>query len=215
VLMQLTTGDALKLLAPLEPRPAGMALPRSLTLDLQMTPQMATPGEMSSVLFRQSFLFTVPLPRAAAPINIDEYLPPGHRQRFGYAPGADDSTLEANIASARASQYSLENDFDRSIYWQKQGLATLAPFTSTAQFHRLGLAHTYEEAGDAQRAAQGYREVITISQQHPNTWNYYAWQAGQMLKYMTTHKSRRWVGKKRPGGNTLARTPSGRPPAPH
>ena len=89
---QLSTGDTLMLLAPLEPRAKGAALPRSLTLDLQIVPQvMARTG--SSLLFHQNFLWTVPLPDHAAPILIDDYLPPGHRQRFQWAPGADDSTL--------------------------------------------------------------------------------------------------------------------------
>jgi tetratricopeptide (TPR) repeat protein len=204
----------LTLLAPLEPRPKGTPVPRSLTLDLEIVPQIMTRGG-SSILFRQEFLWTVPLPERTAPIRIDNYLPPGHRQRMRFAPGADRSTVEGNIAGARAQQYEVENDFDRSIDWQKRGLALVQPFTNDAQLRRLSLAHTYEEAGDRQHATQWYREVIGISRRHPETWSYYAWQARASLKYMANHKPRRWVGKKQAGGSTLARTPSGRPHAPH
>src|SRR5436853_4902941 len=41
----------------------------------------------------------------------------------------------------------------------------------------VALTHTCEEAGDRQHAAQWYRTVIGISRQHPETWNYYAYQA--------------------------------------
>ena len=71
----------------------------------------------SSVLFTQEFTWTLPLPEQAAPIRIDDFLPPGHRERVHYAPGADDSTVAGNIAGARASAYGIARRYDRAIYW--------------------------------------------------------------------------------------------------
>jgi hypothetical protein len=185
--LNLANGDVLKLLAPLEPRPAGAPLPRSLTLNLEVTPQIMT-SRGSSVLFGQEFAWTLPLPAKAAPIRIDDYLPPGHRDRMHYAPGADDSTVEGNIARARSHQYEIQNDFDRAIYWTKQELAVVRPSSNTAQFRRLGLAHLYERSHDFRRAAAVYQEVIRVSREHPETWDYYAWQAKGGLKYSRSRR---------------------------
>src|SRR5262249_523492 len=142
--LELANGDVLKLFAPLEPRPKGAPLPRSLTLNLEVGPQIATPRG-SSALFNQEFVWILPLPEPPAPIRIDAYLPPDPPEVVHFAPGADDSTVEGNIASARAHQYELQNDFDRAIYWAKQGLAAVNPFTNDAQIRRLHIAHLYDE----------------------------------------------------------------------
>jgi hypothetical protein len=180
--LEFPNGDMLIVLAPLEPRPKDTPLPRSLTLHLEVGPQIATPSGSSAPLFTQEFVWTLPLPERSVPIRIDDYLPPGQRERVRFAPGADDSTVEGNIASARAHQYELQNDFDRAIYWAKQGLAAVDPFTNDAQNRRLHIAHLYDEARDFPQSAAMYREVIRVSREHPETWDYYAWQAGGGLK---------------------------------
>jgi hypothetical protein len=190
----LANGDVLMMLAPLEPRPAGAALPRLLTLDLVVVPQVATrAGRMwsSSVLFDQEFTWTLPLPAQAAPIRIDDFLPPGHRDRGHYLPGADDSTVAGNIDRARAGAYGIARRYERAIYWLRQGLAAVPPFTNDAQLRRLDLANVYEQAGDRARAAAAYREVMRISREHPETWNYYAYQAKGELEYLAHNHRRR------------------------
>src|SRR5205085_8914093 len=134
--LALASGDVLMLLAPLEPRAAGAALPRSLVMELQITPQVATQEGRtwsSSVLFDQEFTWTLPLPERAAPIRIDDYLPPGHRDRVHYKPGADDSTVAGNIAKARGDMYAIARRYERAIYWQHRALSAVPPFTNTAQ----------------------------------------------------------------------------------
>jgi hypothetical protein len=191
--LSLANGDVLMLLTPLEPRPAGTSLPRSLVVDLQVTPQVYTQAG-SSVLFDQEFTWTLPLPERAAPIRIDDFLPPGHRGRVRFAPGAaDDSTVAGNIAAARAGAYEIARRYERAIYWHRQGLAAVPPFTNNAQIRRLDLANTYAEAGDLPHAAATYREVIRISHEHPKTWNYYAYlaQGGlRGLKHPRRHRQR-------------------------
>jgi hypothetical protein len=198
-----STGDTFLLLAPLEPRPEGALLPRLLTLNLMIVPQAMTKGG-SSILFRQEFAWTLPLPEKVAPIDVERYLPPDHHQRFRFAPGADDSTVEAKIAEARAGQYHLQNDWERAIFWQKQALAALPPFTSTAQFCRLHLAGIFSAAGDTKRAAEMYREVIRISREYPKTWSYYAWQARASLKSLTARKPQRAPRAPGQGGSGTA-----------
>jgi hypothetical protein len=178
----LTTGEILKLLAPLEPRPKGAPLPRSLTLNIEFAPGVWGKGG-SAPLFHQEFTWTVPLPSKSNTIDLNHYLPPDYHRRFRFpAPDYQPSSAESNIAAARAMQYELENNFPRAIYWQKQGLALAQPFTNAAQIQRLNIAHLYSEAGDMQRAAAMYREVIAIHRRHPETWGLYAWQAQGALR---------------------------------
>jgi hypothetical protein len=189
--LMLANGDVLMLLAPLEPRPARAALPRSLTMEFHVTPQVATRegnSWSSSVLFSQEFTATLALPERAAPIRIDEFLPPGHRSRVRYAPGADDSTTGGNIAKARAGAYGIARRYDRAIYWQQQGLAAVRPFTNDAQLRRLDLAQLYVHSGDRKRAAATFREVIRVSREHPETWNYYAYQAKGGLEHLSRNR---------------------------
>jgi hypothetical protein len=183
----LSTGDALKILAPLEPRPRGAQFPRNLTMNLEVVPNVMASGG-SSILFRQEFTLTVSLPEQTAHINIDDFLPPTHRQQMRFAPGSDQSTLAGNIAGARASQYELQGNFLRAIYWHRRGLDLVEPFTNDAQLRRLAIAHTYQEALDLPRAAAMYRAVICISRDHPETWNYYAFQAKGGLDYLARHR---------------------------
>lgn len=184
----LANGDDLILLAPLEPRPAGAALPRSLTMEFEVTPQVATRAGntwSTAVLFFQEFTATLILPEQATPIRMDQFLPPGDQHRVRSAPGVKAATVAGNVARARAAAYGIARRYERAIYWQQQALAGVRPFTNDAQLRRLDLAQLHAEAGDRRRAAAMYQEVIRVSRQHPETWNYYAHQAKGGLEYLS------------------------------
>jgi hypothetical protein len=165
--------DLLLLFAPQEPLPKGAPLPRALTLNLSVTPRVWAMGGSSGqiydeILFDQEFTWTLPLPQEPTVNHIAAYRPPGHPWP-PFSRSARGFTLQAVLADARARQYRRQGDLDRAIYWTKQAIAGARSATSNAQFQRLELASLYRDAGDLQKAAQVFREVIAVHERHPET----------------------------------------------
>jgi hypothetical protein len=183
----LPNGDQLKLLAPLAPRPKGAPLPRSLKLELLVwvsirdeAHQVSWGGD--SFLLRQPFTWTLPLPTHPSPLRLSQYAP---------GPGPRGLPLAAAIASDRALQYDIMGDRGRAVFWTRQALGAVKPESNEAQDFRLALAGRYDRSGNRQRAEAVYREIIAVRQQHPETRNYYAWQAQVALRTPTAVRRRR------------------------
>jgi hypothetical protein len=167
-------GDQLKVYVPLEPRAKRAPLPRSLKLELEVSPSVQARNSEYTAFFRQPFTVTVPLPAQPDPRGIESLLPPGH-----LPPGRP---LAAAIALERARQYYSEKMPARAIYWMRSGLGMVEPFTDAAQEIRLELALLHNDVGDRRGAEQIYREIIAVKQRHPETHNRYAREAQVALR---------------------------------
>jgi hypothetical protein len=184
LLTGLLNGDRLLLFTPLEPVPGGAPLPRTLTLNLSVSPQFMTRVSGASdefggsPLFAQDFNWTIALPVEVNRIDIDDYLPPGHRQRII----AEDVPLKAAAAAARADRYTREGNLQREVHWLEEAIAASKSGSSFAQFRRLDLAEKYRETQNPERAAQVLREVIDESKRHPDMAEYYRSRAEEALR---------------------------------
>ena len=141
------------------------ALPRSLTVDLQICPQVTVQeGHAldSSLLFSQDFAWTLPLPDAAAPIRIDDYLPPGHRDRVHYCPAPMlRRWKQTSRGRGRTRTGSRGGTSGRSTGSSRAGRR--AAILEHAPDSPPGPSQHIRGAGDGPRSAAMYREVIRIS----------------------------------------------------